>query len=121
MAYTPSKYGLKAYGKGPYSAGVAGRVDLVLRVGGISTMKPYANASTGIGNTGLWARSEMAAPMGLNLGIRTGALTGQSSLSANLRPFWQELPPSECGGDAWVVAPPPCLICPEPELEEVDG
>lgn len=121
MPYTPSKYGLLAYGKGPYSAGVAGRVDLVLRVGGDSVMRANANASTGIGNTGLWAISGVAAPLSLNLGVSTGALTGNSSMSANLRPFWQEQPASECGGDAWTLAPPPCLICPEPELEEVDG
>jgi hypothetical protein len=98
MAYGTRPYGTFHYGFGPYS--VWRKVDAGVRLQSLSTMAAVLSLPvthliemTLVGVSGSFAR------LNLDGVVKVGALTGVSGIYPNLRFFWEDEPPSECGGE----------------------
>jgi hypothetical protein len=116
MAYTGRPFGLKAYSWGPYSTWRLPEIDAALL--GQSSLSAEASFPLLEDIEAFLAGQSSVGPLRLlqDAVSRVGPLTGRSSLTPDVRLFWEEEPPSDCGND-WVVQGPPPYVCPE----TVDG
>jgi hypothetical protein len=104
MAYGTRPYGIWAYGFSAYSTWH--KVDAGTYLMGVSGVAGLlSNPITHLIETGLVGQSSIVAHLYLDGLVKVGPFTGMSGAYLNLRLYWEDEPPSECG-DEWTPGVP---------------
>jgi hypothetical protein len=105
MAYGTRPYGIWAYSYGPYSTWRQVELGGVVLEGVSVSVSMLSLPVTHLIAATVGGRSSLHPALYLDGLVKVGPLTGRSGIYPNLRLYWEDEPPTECG-DEWTPGVP---------------